>query len=277
MKLFGRALPTSPFIPKHVLTRLAGTSLPITFTRKNAEEVVRNKEIFRVTRDPVTYEVTVKSDITIEDYRNITPAEDWKLLEKWAKTMAGKTVVFINPTMEGGGVAMLRPPLLIIFKALGVDAHWYVMGGRKNPDDPNPFIFTKLMHNISQRRAAPGERINEIGKAIHKQWNEENAEVLAAQPTICNADVIVIDDPQPAPLKAHLDKVNPKVKWIWRNHIDTSNKLMSDPTTQQGEIAKYLLDECVIRNVDAIVTHPVEEFIYPGMSDKTFFAPATIE
>lgn len=277
IKVFGHSLPTSPFIPDSILTSLASLSVPITFSRKNAEDVVRNREVFKLSRNTTTYEVTVKSDIKLKDYRRITPVADWELLEKWAKPMVGKSVVFINPTMEGGGVAMLRPPLITLLKMLGVDARWYVMSGRKNPDDPNPFIFTKLMHNISQRRAAPKERINEIGKSVHKQWNEENAEVLNAQPSIQTADVIVLDDPQPAPLKLYLNNVKPHVKWVWRNHIDTSAKLMADPSTPQGEIASYLLDECGIRGVDAVVAHPVEEFIYPGMDDKTFFAPATVE
>ncbi|MCX6728213.1 MAG: hypothetical protein NTV39_00370 [Candidatus Saccharibacteria bacterium] len=252
---------------KKILTSLVGIYAP----------AVRNKETFKVYRNPITYEVTTTSDVTLEDYRRSTPVADWELLERWAKTMAGKSVVFINPTMEGGGVAMLRPPLVYLLNMLGVEAHWYVMNGKKNPDDPNPFIFTKQMHNILQRRAAREERINEIGKSIHQKWNQENADVLAAQPIIRTADVIVIDDPQPAPLKKYIDKVNPNVKWVWRSHIDTSGKLMSDPSTPQGEVAAYIMNECGIREVDAVVAHPVKEFIYPGMYDKTFFAPATVE
>lgn len=262
---------------KNIITSLVGISIPITFLHRNSIVAVRNRETFKVFRNPITYEVTLKSDITLEDYRRITPIADWELLEKWAKPMAGKSVVFINPTMEGGGVAMLRPPLILLFNMLGIDAHWYVMSGMKNPGDPNPFIFTKQMHNILQRRSAPEVRINEIGKSIHKKWNEENAKVLTAQLAIQTADVIVLDDPQPAPLKLYIEKVNPHVKWVWRSHIDTSSKFMADPSTPQGEIASYLLDECDIRGVDAVVNHPVKEFIYPGMYDKTFFAPATID
>lgn len=191
--------------------------------------------------------------------------------------MVGKSVVFINPTMEGGGVAMMRPPLIHLLNMLGIDAHWYVMSVRKNPNDPSPFIFTKQMHNILQRQSEPGERIDESGKSIHQKWNEENAEILTSQAAIQQADVIVLDDPQPVPLKKYIEKVNPNVKWVWRSHIDTSNKLMSEPSTPQGEVAKYLLDECGIRAVDAVINHPVKEFVYPGMYEKTFFAPATVE
>ena len=236
-----------------------------------------NKESFKLFRNLKTYEVTIKSDITLDDYRIMTSPEDWELLNKWAKPMLGKKVVFINSTMEGGGVAMMRPPLTHLLKMLGVNAHWYVMAGRKKPTDANPFIFTKQMHNILQRQATLDDRINKIGKSIHNKWNKENAEILTNQPIIQQADVIVLDDPQPAPLKKFIDEVNPNLKWVWRSHIDTSNQLMADSSTPQGEIASYLLDECDIRRVDAVVNHPVKEFIYPGMYDKTYFAPATVD
>ena len=261
---------------KNIFSNLVDMSAPLTFLRRNIV-TVRNNESFKVSRNPTTYEVIVSSDISLKDYRNMTLTVDWRLLEKWAKPMVGKSVVFINPTMEGGGVAMLRPPLIHLLNLLGIEAHWYVMTGRKNPLDANPFIFTKQMHNILQRQSALGERITNMGISIHKKWNKENAEILTDQPTIQKANIIVIDDPQPAPLKKYIDVVNPHVKWVWRSHIDTSNKLMSDSSTPQGEVASYILDECGIREVDAVINHPVKEFIYPGMYDKTFFAPATVE
>ena len=236
----------------------------------------RSKEIFQLSRDSSTYEVTVDSDITLEDYRKITLEEDWKALEKYADQNKGKTVVFINPTMEGGGVAMLRPPLVHVLQMMGVDARWFVMEPYHSLE-VNPFLFTKQMHNIMQRRTLGDERITEEGKAIHRDWNDDNAKVLTKQPAIMNADVIVIDDPQPAPLKKHIDKVNPSTKWVWRNHIDTDGELMSDASTPQGEIAHYIFEECGIRESDAIVNHPVEKFIYPELRDKTYLAPATIE
>ncbi len=259
------------------LANLAAFAVLATNPIETGAETDRSTEAFRVSRNPDTYEVSIESDITLEDYRRIAAPEDMALLQKQAEGLRGKRVVFINPTLEGGGVAMLRPPLIHMLRQFGVDAHWYVMNGRKNPTDENPFDFTKLMHNISQRRMAPDVRITAAGKAVHKRWNDQNAEVLLKQETILTADIIIPDDPQPAPLIRGLQTVNQKFKLISRNHIDTSNKLMADPATPQGELATYLLDECGIRDADAIVAHPVEAFIYPGMEDKTFFAPATVE
>jgi glycosyltransferase involved in cell wall biosynthesis len=245
--------------------------------RIKVKKVDRNKEVFRLSRNSSTYEVSVKSDIKLSDYKKITPVADWDLMTKFGSRIAGKTIVFINPTMEGGGVAMLRPTLVHMLRLLGVDAHWYVMANMKDPNDPSPFIFTKQMHNILQRRTAPGVRITDEGKSIHQKWTQENASVLTTQDNIKKADIIIIDDPQPTGLKRYIDAVNPNVKWVWRNHIDTDGKLMSDPSTPQGQIATYLLDECDMRSVDAVITHPVMSFVYPSMSSITYFAPATID
>ena len=243
----------------------------------NQKVMHRQHEIFRLDRLPDTYEVLVESDITLADYQHITTGHEWELLEQLAQELRGQTVTFINPTMAGGGVAMMRPPIVHILQLLGVDAHWFVMNPEVHTEEVNPFLFTKQMHNILQRRTMPHEHITEHGKRVHQQWNRENAEVLMQQPAIHSADVIVLDDPQPAPLKPYIDEVNPGAKLVWRNHIDTDGEAMADPDTPQGQVADYIFKECGIGEVDAMITHPVEQFVHPDYRDKTYFAPATIE
>lgn len=254
-----------------------GIIISVVILKNKNRTTDRSNEVFRLSHNNSTYEVAVESKITLEDYRRITIPSDWDLMIKFASRLAGKTIVFINPTMEGGGVAMLRPPLIHMLKLLDINACWYVMANMQNPNDPNPFIFTKQMHNILQRRASKDTHITDEGKAIHKKWTNENAIVLTAQKNIKEASIIILDDPQPVGLKKYIDKINPDVKWVWRSHIDTDGHLMSDPSTPQGEIASYLIDECGMRTVNAVVTHPVEAFIYPSMFNKTYFAPATID
>lgn len=247
-------------------------------TQEQETQADRSNEVYRLSRNEHTYEVTVDSDVSLEDYRQLTPKQDWELLVSTVEKLHGKSIVFINPTMEGGGVAMLRPPVVHMLKLLGVDAHWYVMQGRGSENDPDPFVVTKKMHNISQRRTAPDEFLTEEDKSIHWSWNAQNAAVLSRQEVIQRADVVFIDDPQPAPLKTLLaEAVKPSSKWLWRNHIDTHAELMADPATPQGGVAAYILQQCGIQDVDAVIAHPVEQFIHPGMSEKTYFGPATTD
>lgn len=237
----------------------------------------RSHEIYRLHRDPKTYEVTVESDHGAAAYEAITLPEDWAYLQEQAEPQRGKTWVFFNPTMEGGGVVMLRPPLIRLMREHGIDAHWEVLEPIQDESKGEPFEFTKLMHNISQRQAGD-QRITEEGKELHKYWADtENGPVLERLEHIRNADVFVFDDPQPLPLLKRLREINPHAKIIWRNHIDTDHDLMADPDTPQGEVASYLMDELGMRDVDAVMAHPVEQFIHPGMESKTWFGPATVD
>lgn len=252
--------------------------LTVTHEQKNpaTHENERDAEIFKLRRDPDTYEAVVESTIRLRDYRRITRLRDWTLMLRLARPLRGKTVIFINPTMAGGGVAMLRPTLVHMLHLLGIKAHWYVMEGLNDDSGENPFVFTKTMHNIIQRRVG-NQRITAKGKAVHQRWNTQNMAVLEKQKNITNADVIVIDDPQPAPLFAFFRRINPTAKIIWRDHIDNSGKLMADPKTPQGEVWQYLRDECHIGEADAFVFHPVEAFVPPDVHDRTYFVPATVD
>lgn len=241
-----------------------------------SSEVDRSSEVYRVQWDPNTYEVHVDSDVTLNDYRERTLPEDWALMEEFAAGAQGKSVVFLNPTYEGGGVAMLRPPLVHMLRQLGVDAHWFVMAPMQDTSKGNPFVVTKLMHNISQRQAGDA-RISEEGKALHKAWADENLAVLGRQPEILDADVLFYDDPQPTPLLEEFRRRNPSAKIVWRNHIDTDAHLMANGATPQGEVSRYLLYELGLIHADAVIAHPVERFVHEEFKGRAFFAPATTD
>lgn len=249
-----------------------------------AHEPDRSKEVFRLQRDPDTYEVTVESNVTLEHYKEITRPEDWELLESLAESMKGKTFSFINPTMAGGGVAMMRPPLVHLARLLEVDAHWFVMEGKLKAAETNdalhktPFIFTKWLHNIIQRRTDRSISDDPKGIATHFVWSGENAKVLVQQNAIKNSHVTIIDDPQPAPLIPELKNTNPNAKILWRNHIDNDASLMEDKNTPQGEVMKYLW-ESGLKYADAYIFHPDahDGFIPARMREKAYLAPATIE
>jgi hypothetical protein len=182
--------------------------------------------------------------------------------------------------MEGGGVAMLRPTIVHLFNMLGLKAHWFVMAGptpQQIEAGENPFDFTKKMHNISQRQAGDA-RITEDGKALHYRWAvEENWPVLSQQEAIQTADFMIFDDPQPAPFIRQFKELNPTAIVGWRNHIDVDIEEMRNRRTPQGEVASYLLEECGVAEADFVVAHPNPKFMHPGMEEKTYFGPATID
>ncbi len=132
-------------------------------------------------------------------------------LRQLSAPLEGSKIVHVNSTRVGGGVAEILMKLVPLMQDLGMDTSWEVITGE------NEFYqCTKSMHNGLQGN--PVEIPDNLIKAYEKT-NRENAEELRLK--LEDADVVIIHDPQPAPLlKLCPDR---KGKWIWRCHIDASN------------------------------------------------------
>lgn len=223
------------------------------------EAADRTHEVYRLTRDPETYEVTVESDVTLADIRDRMVEEgheeDFWLMVNEARQMQGKRIARIGATMEGGGVAKMAPPWVHALRLLGVDVHWYVL-----EPDAEAFEVTKGIHNGLQNRPGVDGKVPELtdaGIAKHEAWIGKNFTVLGEQEAVQTADIVWIDDPQPAPLIRPIKAINPQAKFVFRNHIQSDHVLMDTPGTIQNRIHRYLWDRCGVGLVDAYVFHPV--------------------
>src|ERR1700694_5499156 len=129
--------------------------------------------------DEATCEVHIKSRITLEDYERITPASDMARLKEYAKSMQGKKLMFLNATYAGGGVAIMRSPLIHLLRTVGVDAHWYVL----KPDEAAFKVTKWKFHNVLQAVADPGGRLNEENKKKYKNLSEKKNKDLTTTHT----------------------------------------------------------------------------------------------
>ncbi|MCF7971847.1 MAG: glycosyl transferase family 1, partial [Methylococcaceae bacterium] len=147
----------------------------------------------------------------LEDYAAITGDDVIRHLQQLAEPLRGKSVVHINSTKVGGGVAEILEKLVPLTRELGIDAHWEVITG-----DSDFYQCTKSMHNSIQgnRIVIPGSLLKHF-EAV----NEQNASHLHA--ILQQADFVFIHDPQPAALLKFFPQR--KGKWIWRCHIDASH------------------------------------------------------
>ncbi len=131
-------------------------------------------------------------------------------LKQITRELQGATVVHVNSTREGGGVAEILAWMVPMMQDLGINTHWEVLEG-----NPAFYHTTKSFHNGLQ-----GNQVI-LTPAMIKAYEETvaaNADRL--RPLLEEADFVVIHDPQPAML---LDLCpNRKGKWIWRCHIDVS-------------------------------------------------------
>jgi trehalose synthase len=126
------------------------------------------------------------------------------------ETLAGSSVLNVNSTGAGGGVAEMLQTLLAYARCAGVDARWLVIEG-----DPAFFAITKRIHNGLY--GSPGDG-GDLGRAEHRHFEgilRGNADELRA--LIRPGDVVVIHDPQPAALVAAAKSAGARV--VWRCHV----------------------------------------------------------
>jgi trehalose synthase len=149
--------------------------------------------------------------LPIEPYLRHVPAWVANELERLAARLAGATLVHVNSTATGGGVAEILHRLVPLQRGLGLDVHWYVLDG-----DAEFFRITKKLHNALQGH---DESITAADWRHYTEVNRANLEAVA--PALRAADFVVVHDPQPAPLFGLLG--GRRGAWVWRCHIDLSS------------------------------------------------------
>lgn len=144
---------------------------------------------------------------SVEDYRGIVSDEVISEIYSRERRLYGRSLLHINSTYHGGGVAEILNSLVPLMNDVGLAADWRILHGT-----PDFFNITKKFHNALQ-----GDSLNltEMKKRLYVQANEDFA-------TFCHidGDCVVVHDPQPLPLIKFFKKRQP---WVWRCHVDLSN------------------------------------------------------
>jgi trehalose synthase len=147
---------------------------------------------------------------TLEAYEPIVGTAIIRQLRTLGQKLKGLSLVCVNSTPEGGGVAEILAWMVPLMRDLGIEAEWKVIRGT-----PSFFNVTKSIHNGLQGKEVS---LPKSDWDIYQEVNAENWPEL--RQSLESAHVVVIHDPQPAPLFALSG--NRKGKWIWRAHIDIS-------------------------------------------------------
>ncbi len=152
-------------------------------------------------------------------------------LTQLSQPLRGMTVVHVNSTRQGGGVAEILNWLIPLQRELGMEAHWEVINGQ------NEFYqCTKQFHNALQGNPT---FISQASLQEYEHTNRQFSEKIGA--LLRDADIVFIHDPQPAALIKHFPKR--KGKWIWRCHVDASHPYRP--------VWKYLSN--IVRDFDASI------------------------
>jgi trehalose synthase len=147
---------------------------------------------------------------SLAEYEPIVGRVAISQLYQLAEHLKGATVVHVNSTREGGGVAEILNWLVPMMNELGLQASWEVIEG-----NAGFFHATKSFHNGLQGKPTALTR-----SMIGDYENTIEANAARLRPILEAADFVVIHDPQPAYLLGLCPEKHGK--WIWRCHIDVS-------------------------------------------------------
>jgi trehalose synthase len=124
--------------------------------------------------------------------------------------LRGRSVLNVNSTATGGGVAEMLQTLLAYGRGAGLDIRWLVIRG-----DPEFFEITKRIHNGLYGSPGDGGDLGEAERRHYERILRTNADELRA--LVRPSDVVLIHDPQPAGLAAAMATAGAKV--VWRCHV----------------------------------------------------------
>lgn len=145
----------------------------------------------------------------LEDYRSIVGNPEIDELHFLGKDIKGTTVKMVNSTALGGGVAETLNRLIPLVGEMEIPTQWDVITGGNDS-----FEVTKAFHNALH---GTDYKLTRQAQELFLAYNEQNRHRMQF-----NEDVVVIHDPQPAPLVCAREGGR-KNHWIWRCHIDLSN------------------------------------------------------
>jgi len=161
--------------------------------------------------------------LSLEDFRHIVPDERLAEIYARARGLYGKHIVHLNATYQGGGVAEILYPLVMLMNDVGINTGWRILHGSQEF-----FEITKGFHNALQGAKS---NFSEKKRQTYLQVNDNFAKF-----THLDHDCIIVHDPQPLALIRSYRKRQP---WIWRCHID-----LTDPERElwdwlKGFVLKY--------------------------------------
>lgn len=181
---------------------------------------------------------------------------------------SGKSMVHVNSTYYGGGVAEMLNSYAPLLNEAGLSTEWRLLRG-----DRDFFMATKKMHNSLQ---GMNEQLTSQEISRYEETISGNAAIMKLD----WYDMVVIDDPQPCglisrysrkspslykslPILMSLPELQKRQPWVWRCHLD----LTSPNRRAWAYLRRYL------KHYDAIVVS-ARQYMTRMKKPHHFIAPA---
>ena len=162
---------------------------------------------YQIFENDIMSKVSRLNKVQLKDYERIIGEKEVYSIRTLAGKLEEKSVIHINSTSFGGGVAEILHSMVPLMQDVGLKARWEVIKGSFEF-----FNVTKKFHNALQ---GMNVQITEKEMNIYVEYNKMNSELISP-----DADYIIIHDAQPALMREFCSKRTGK--WIWRCHVDLS-------------------------------------------------------
>lgn len=133
-----------------------------------------------------------------------------RVVPRMKEQLDGAQIINVNSTASGGGVAEMLHVLLPLTLGVGLPTRWFVLEG-----SPEFFALTKRLHHRLHGNKGDDGHLGAEEAAIMQQVAEANLQTLLD--AITPGDVVILHDPQTAPLAAMLTERGIPV--VWRCHV----------------------------------------------------------
>jgi trehalose synthase len=184
--------------------------------------------------------VELTRKIELDDYAEIVGEKQIEIVRSLGERLKGKSIMNVNSTAFGGGVAELLNNILPLLKDVGMDVHWEVIKGSFEF-----FTITKKIHNALQ---GMNIQLTKEEEHTYLEYNRMNSEE-----TILDTDIVLVHDAQPAALIQYY--ANKKNKWIWRCHVDLSTPNLAvwgflEPFINRYDAAMFTTKQYVVPSLE---------------------------
>ncbi|MDP2586681.1 MAG: glycosyltransferase [Candidatus Komeilibacteria bacterium] len=161
--------------------------------------------------------------VKLNDYTAIVGPSVMARIRQKAKKLAGKKIVAISSTHQGGGVAEILNSFVFLMNELGINFGWRIIHGT-----PDFFEITKIIHNgLQGAEVKLTNRQKQVYLEVLRRFSVFNH---------LHHDLVIIHDPQPLAL---IDFYQKKQPWIWRCHVDLSDPGKSPWDFLAAYVKKY--------------------------------------
>ncbi|HEY2646450.1 MAG TPA: glycosyltransferase [Candidatus Acidoferrales bacterium] len=192
----------------------------------------------------------VSSNVPLEEYARLLGQGEIEELRALAKPLIGRSILMVNSTAVGGGVAEILSRLLPLSDEIGMSIKWDVLTAGEDF-----FEVTKAFHNALH--GAP-YHANARDCEIFLDYNERNRKRLAL-----DAEFVVIHDPQPVALiEARKKDTN---HWVWRCHIDLSHPNQAVWDFLEPFVARY--DGSMFSSPEFARNLPIPQYLFSPSID----------